>query len=115
MNRLRRASRVHAAWLRCWTDGEHVRSVYAPEPPSWTCRGLDGEGFGGDVSGLGHRLYHGGKWAVWRSQVAIRISFVVFLTASCAGVSIMKLCDTFRIDEERHSLEVPLCCRRDSF
>ncbi len=33
MNRLRRTSQVHATLLGSRSDGEHVRSVYVPEPP----------------------------------------------------------------------------------
>jgi hypothetical protein len=37
MNRLRRTSQVNATPLGSRSDGEHVRSVYAPEPPLCTC------------------------------------------------------------------------------
>ncbi len=37
MTRFRRTPEWDATWLGSWSDGEHVRSVYAPEPPLYTC------------------------------------------------------------------------------
>ena len=37
MNRLRGTPEENATLLGSRSDGEHVRSVYAPEPPLWIC------------------------------------------------------------------------------
>jgi hypothetical protein len=37
LNRLRRTPEGNAMWLGCWTGGEHVRSIHAPEPPLCIC------------------------------------------------------------------------------
>jgi hypothetical protein len=46
MTRLRGTAEEDAARLRSYRGGEHVRSVYAPEPPRWSIRGPAAEVLG---------------------------------------------------------------------
>jgi hypothetical protein len=46
MNRLRRTLEVDATLSGCWTGGGYLRTVYAPEPPLWSIRGLSVEVLG---------------------------------------------------------------------